>query len=272
MNIFGYYNYRTYLKDYYESKKSADRTFSYRVFSQKAELKSPAVYLDLVKGRRNLTLSLIHSFAKALELNEPETKYLIHMMHFTHAKTAESKQDTFDVMSKMLPRTTRKLTRDQRKYFEQWYHIAVREALAVLDIDTDFEEISWFLCPKVPLPKIKQTMQLLIDLDLIEKTDGYWRSKNASIQGDHIDSLSLREVQKQLIDLGKESLDHFTKEKRNISNATVSVSSTGVERISRKIDIFRKEIVDIVQSDSDENQVYQFNVQFFPLSKERERE
>ena len=50
---------------------------------------------------------------------------------------------------------------------------------------------------------------------------------------------------------------------------TMSVSAQGLERIISKIDLFRKEIVDIVRSDEGESMVCEMNIQFFPLSKEK---
>jgi uncharacterized protein (TIGR02147 family) len=50
---------------------------------------------------------------------------------------------------------------------------------------------------------------------------------------------------------------------------TMSVSAQGLERIISKIDLFRKEIVDIVRSDEGESMVCELNIQFFPLSKEK---
>ncbi|MGL1888672.1 MAG: TIGR02147 family protein [Reichenbachiella sp.] len=272
MNIFGYYNYRTYLQDYYEYKKSVNRHFSYRKFAEKAGLKSSSIFRDVITGRRNFTLTLVPKFAHAMTLNEKEVEYLKLMINFSHAKTHKSKQDVFEQMAKMLPKSTQKLDVNQRKYFEHWYYIAIREALSILNIDENFQDLAFFMIPKITVPKAKQAIELLIEIGLIEKQGQFWRSKNASIQGDHIDPFSIHHVQKQQLDLAKESLSHFTKEKRNVSSATVSVSPMGMERISARIDACRKDIVDIVRSDSGINQVYQYNVQFFPLSKESEDE
>ncbi|MGL1904261.1 MAG: TIGR02147 family protein [Fibrobacterales bacterium] len=271
MNIFGYYNYRTYLKDYYEYKKSRDRHFTYRKFAESAGIKSPSLYVDMINGRRNITPALLPKFSIALGLNEKESQYLMQMMHFTHAKSQEAKEETFNKMAKMLPSTARKLSKDQRAYYEHWYISAIREALAVISIADDFQDLALFLTPRVSLPKVKSAMQLLIDLDIIEKQNGFWRSKNGSINGDHIDIFTMHDVQKQFMDLGKASLDVFTQEKRNVSALSMSISEEGVQRLIHKIDVFRKEAIEIVRADTNENQVYHLNVQFFPISKEAER-
>ncbi|MGL1934511.1 MAG: TIGR02147 family protein [Fibrobacterales bacterium] len=269
MNIFDYYNYRTYLKEYYEYKKSVDSTFTYRVFAKLAGIGSPSVYGDLVTGRRNMTASLIPKFVKAIGLKEKEQQYLIQMMYFTHAKTQKSKEETFEVLAKMLPNSIRTLTRSQREYYKQWYHVAIREVLAVFDVTDDFRDLGLFLTPQVSLLKVKKAMKLLQDLELIEKVNGFWRPKSGKIIGDHIDVFTMRDVQKQMIDLGKEAIDMYTPEKRNVSAIAMSVSSKGIERMIRKINMFRREMADLAQSDDDENQVYQLNLQFFPLTKEQ---
>ena len=46
-------------------------------------------------------------------------------------------------------------------------------------------------------------------------------------------------------------------------------TQVGDLRIISKIDLFRKEIVDIIRSDEGESMVCEMNIQFFPLSKEK---
>ena len=99
---------------------------------------------------------------------------------------------------------------------------------------------------------------------------GFYHSVNKAItNGSEIAPLFVHQFQKQMIDLGKDALDHYSTERRNVSCMTMSVSAQGLERIISKIDLFRKEIVDIVRSDEGESMVCELNIQFFPLSKEK---
>ena len=135
MNIFAYYNYRKYLQDYYEYRKSLQRYFSYRSFAQKAGYSSSGYYLDLVRGRKSLTPQMVPKFIAALGLNEKEGRYFKLMVDFTHAQSVESKQQIFDQMSSLLPKAVKALTKNQQEYYAKWYHVAVREALSVLNIN-----------------------------------------------------------------------------------------------------------------------------------------
>jgi uncharacterized protein (TIGR02147 family) len=271
MNIFGYYNYRKYLQDFYEYRKSAHKYFSYRAFAQKAGYTSSGLYLDLVKGRKNITDQLVSKFAKSLGLSEKEAIYFQLMVDYTHAGSPESKQEIFEKMSGMLPRSMKILTRNQREYYSKWYYVAVRESLGVLNITDNYQDLALFLAPRISLPQAKQAIQLLASLELIEKCDGFWRSRNNTISsGSEVDPLMVHQFQKEMVDLGKQAIGHFSRERRNISCTTMSVSPMGLERIIHKIDIFRREVIEIVRSDENERLVCQLNIQFFPLSKEKE--
>ena len=271
MNIFGYYNYRKYLQDFYEYRKSVHRHFSYRAFAQKAGYTSSGLYLDLVKGRKSITEQLVPKFAKALGLGDKESIYFQLMVDFTHATLPATKQEIFEHMASMLPRSMKILTRNQKEYFSKWYYVAVRESLGVLNITDNFQDLAFFLVPRISVPQAKQAIQLLADLELIEKVDGIWRSRNKTISsGGEVDPLMVHQFQKEMIELGKQAIGHFSRERRNISCTTMSVSPMGLERIIHKIDIFRREVIEIVRSDEGERLVCQLNVQFFPLSKEKE--
>ena len=145
MNVYAYYNYRKYLQDYYEYRKSVQRYFSYRSFAKKAGYSSSGLYLDLIRGRKSLTPQMLPKFIAALGLNEREGRYFTLMVDFTHATTASSKQQIFDQMSALLPRTIKNLTKNQQEYYSKWYYVVAREALAVLKInDKNIQELGTY--------------------------------------------------------------------------------------------------------------------------------
>lgn len=273
MNVFAYYNYRKYLQDYYEYRKSMHRYFSYRTFAKKAGYTSSGFYLDVVKGRKALTPQMVPKFIAALGLSEKEGRYFSLMVDFTHAETPESKQRIFDKMSDLLPCAIRTLNKQQQEYYSKWYYVVAREALAILDIDDkNIADLALFLTPRITLPQAKQTIKLLTSLEIIEKDEnGFYRPAQKTISsGREVTPLFVHGFQKQMIDMSKDALDNYSPERRNVSCTTMSVSAEGLQRIIRKIDLFRKEVVDIVRSDEGESMVCELNIQFFPLTKEKE--
>ncbi|MDB9744309.1 TIGR02147 family protein, partial [Fibrobacterales bacterium] len=66
--IFEYIDFRLFLADYYAKQKSEQYSFSYRQFLNKAEIKSPSLYREVVEGKRNLSAKALQGFLDALQL------------------------------------------------------------------------------------------------------------------------------------------------------------------------------------------------------------
>ena len=72
--MFTYNNYRSYLKDYYTSKKQKPG-FSYESFSRSLGIKSGNYLKLVIDGKRSLTLENIHGFARVIGLTGEELNY-----------------------------------------------------------------------------------------------------------------------------------------------------------------------------------------------------
>ena len=275
INLYDYFNYRDFLADYYVAAKDRDKNFSYRYFAMKAGYNSSGLYSSIVQSKVCLTDKTTPKFIKALQFDEKEEKYFRLMVNFTHAFTAKAKQEIFDEMLPFLPKNVRKLKSNQREYYSKWYHTAIHQALDVIDIeDKNLEHISELaqsLTPQITNKEAKLSLQLLKELDLIEvKENNLLKSRFVSVlgAGDELGVMTIHQYQCHMMDLAKESLSRFAKEERQVRCTSMSVSPEGKERILNKIANFQGDIREIVRSDHGENQVYHFNIQFFPLTSE----
>ena len=61
-SIFEFIDYRKYLDIYYKEQKEKTHFFSYRYFSQRAEIASPSFLKHVIDGKRNLTRPVIEKF------------------------------------------------------------------------------------------------------------------------------------------------------------------------------------------------------------------
>src|SRR3712207_2757731 len=103
IRIYDYQDYRLFLADWFQNKKSMNRHFSHRLFARKAGIRSCGYFSEVVNGVRNLTLSKLPLFAKALELDPAETLYLERLAAFNHARTHQAKQALYERLIKALP-------------------------------------------------------------------------------------------------------------------------------------------------------------------------
>lgn len=271
VSVFEYFNYRLYLEDYYRSRKSLNPRFSHRLFARKAGYNSSGLYLLLTSGKQNLTPAFLPKFIKALELGPREAEYFRLMVDFTHAGTAAAKQALLERMMEMLPPGAKDLRREQAEYYRTWRNIAVREALSVMDIRDNYGDLADFVAPPLSAREARASVRLLATLGLIKRNSrGYWRATNAVLASTpEVGALHIHAFQKSMMDLAKQALDRYPKDARNICCSTFSVSALGMERLNLKVDRFLKDIEDLVRSDERESQVYQLNLQLFPLTRRK---
>ena len=91
LNIYGYTNYRTYLKDFFEHKKKNKAGYSYRVFAREAKLSSPNYLKLLIDGKRNLGEKTIPNILGALGLEGNMGEYFTNLVKMNHTKCLQQK-------------------------------------------------------------------------------------------------------------------------------------------------------------------------------------
>jgi uncharacterized protein (TIGR02147 family) len=275
LNLYKYFDYRKLLDDYYRERKAMDSRFSYRFFNLRAGIKSVGLYQSLVKGEVNISSKSLPKIAKGLDLDERELEYFKLMVDYTHALTSKGKQDIFEEMLPYLPKQEQRIARSQKEYYSHWYNVAAHQSLWVINFTDNFKELAQFINPRIKISQARRAIQVLKELNLIaQDRDGFWRPIHSSISGSgkEVGAFAIQEFQNHMMDRAKESQFHIDKTKRNIITTTMSISNQGRERLIQKISQFQKEIQELVLSDSDENQVCQLNIQFFPITQELEKE
>lgn len=272
VSVYAYLDYRKYLADFYQAKKAANPRYSYRVLSEKAGVASTGYFSEVLSGRRNLTRSKLPRFAAALGLDAAEAAFLALLVAFTDAKTEAAKQAAYERLLENLPVRAQRLKRSQREYFSKWHYVAVREALAVIDVRDDVEALANELRPAITVPQAKAALRLLESLQLIARdSEGRWRATRDSLlsERDEATALLVRGFQGEMIDLARAALDGVPPDERDISCMTMSVSPDGLALVRARIKECQDRIREIVQADRGEDRVLQFNLQVFPLTRSK---
>jgi uncharacterized protein (TIGR02147 family) len=141
--------------------------------------------------------------------------------------------------------------------------------LKIVEFTGDYADLSSNLQPPVAPSQIQQSLNLLEKLGLVAPTaDGVLRPTGVSI--DHKKNGQSRAVQsyhKSILKLALSALDTTPKEHREIATLTVSASRTCFNAIRERIAAFNNEIIDLVKKDSGPEEVYQLNLNLFPLTR-----
>jgi uncharacterized protein (TIGR02147 family) len=272
--IFKYIDYRKFLSDYYSEKKKTTHFFSYRYFSNKANIKSPVFLKQVIEGERNLTLQAIEKFIGALNLNKKEATFFRHLVQFNQSKTAFEKQEHYSVMLSMIDYVNEhRLTADQYVYFEKWHNSAVRELVCLHDFRDNWDLLAKSVRPAIAPKDAKQSVRLLVRLNLVKKQkNGVYKQTNSAItSGGEMLSLARRSFNSTMLLLARDSNESLPPDARNISGITMGISKACYDVLLAELAAFKERIVSIVNRDEESSRVYQFNFQLFPLSEDTER-
>jgi uncharacterized protein (TIGR02147 family) len=270
IRAYDYQDYRRYLEEWFDHRKSLNRHFSHRLFAAKAGIKSCGYFTEVVNGTRNLSRAALPRFVKGLGLDAAEAAYFERLVAFNHAKTSSSKQALYAQLIQALPPKAQQLRLGQMEYFSKWYYVAVREALSICMVRDDYEELAARLQPRITAAQAKAAVRLLADLGLVEKDEtGRWRARHATLLSKREESepLLVRAFQAEMMQKAREALESVPQEHRDISTVTMSISAAGMARIKQAVEEFRGRIRDIVRADKGEDRLAQLNIQVFPLTR-----
>ncbi len=275
VDVFGYLDYRAFLRDYYAAKKARGRGFSFRSFSKKAALGSPN-YLKLVMdGDRSLTAEMAERFAAACELTGEAASYFCDLVAFNQAKSAAARSERYERLSTFRRyRAAHKLELAQAAYHSTWYLPAIRELAARADFSEDPAWIATTLVPAITPAEASAAVARLLELRLLVRgEDGRVKQGDALVTtGAESQAVHLRNYHRTMIARGAEAIDLVAQAERDVSSLTLCLGKDGLRRFKERLQRFRRELLELSALESAPEQVVQINFQLFPLSRSRTEE
>ena len=266
--IFDYLDYRSYLKDFYDEKKSQHAFFSYRLFGKKVGV--DASYLaKVLMNARHIAEDSIGRFSGACGLQGKEARYFETMVHFAKAKSNAEGKVHFEKLLTLKTDSARKVLSGQYEYYREWQHSAVRSLLEYHDFRGDYKALAEALSPAITVKQAKESIALLLELGLVapDREGRYRMTETAVTTGSHWKSIAIEAFQEETLRLSRESIKRHAKELRDISTVTMNINAADYAEIRERIREFRSTLIHFVGKAQDPDRTYQLNVQLFPLSK-----
>ncbi|MDD0854022.1 TIGR02147 family protein [Halobacteriovorax sp. GB3] len=271
-SVVDYLDYREYLKDFYEAKKAMKSDYSYRVFTNRGDLKSPSHLKMIIDGKRNLTTKTIPKYVKALGLtSKKETKFFELLVQYTQEKDMSEKKELFcHLMDEKKKKGLTLIENAQFQFFANWYNVVIYVLLDIADFEGANENLLKLFKGEVSMKMAKESFTILRTLGLIERNnEGYWKqSKGALSTSEDIRDMALLEYHSTMIKLGLTSLRRDAMSEREFNGATLQINKENLPEVKKMIRDFRKEINQYTSSLDNCDQVYQLNIQFFPLTEQ----
>ena len=268
-NVYQYDDFRAFLRDAYEAKKIADPDYSYRKFARAAGIANPGYLLDVIIGKRTLSRNQALKMAPVFGLNETETDFFMLLSQFGQSKK-DSKRSTLH--QEMLQRRNRsrfaRLSPSLVKYYQDYHYSLVRCAVEATEFRGDCEALGKFLDPPLAPALTRKYVQDLEEWHLIVKGgDGRYRVTEKFVEPPPTLSAMVRRLNREWILQAAEAPFKFGPADRHVSALLLMVSEETRKLILERIEVFRKDMLDLVEKDPNPETIMQLSIQFFPKSR-----
>jgi uncharacterized protein (TIGR02147 family) len=263
-----YTDFRMFLSDYYQEKKSASSFFSYRTFCRKAGLKSPSIFKEVVSGKRGLTSETIIAFSKGLGLSSRDSRFFENLVLFNQAKSEEAKKKFLAVLRGLRYRKPQKqIPVHLFEYYENWYNPIMRELAVSMQWNNDYSLLAKSVVPPIKTSEARESIALLLRLGFIrKKPDGTFTQSDPDITtGPEVNSLAVRQLNRRYAQLGIESLDRFPPSQRDVSSIIMGIAQDKLPLLKQEIADFRKRMIGLAGDGKRIDEYYAFVMEFFPV-------
>jgi uncharacterized protein (TIGR02147 family) len=270
ISVFDFVDFRSYLRSYYLSEKTRRPAFSHRLFSRLAGLRSPNFLKLVMDGERNLGEESVPKFAKALGLDAEESAFFFDLVTFTQAVGTTEKTRAFErIASSRRFRMAKRIDGELFTYLSHWSYPAIRELCARHDFQEDPRWIAAALRPRISSAEAQSAMRLLFSLGLVVRdpeTGRVGRGEPTLTTEHEVRSLAAANFHRQMLERAAAAIDEVPREERDLAALTVCISPATAALVKERIHKFREELTQLCDADTQGRVVYQFNVQWFPLS------
>ena len=268
-----YTDFRTYLTEWIEERKSHGLPGSNRWFAMKMGINSTSWLTSVIKGAKGLSKTTANKLSEIFKHSPVEARYFETLVCFNQARTIDERNRYYQELCGIRKlKEVRTVRPDQYEYYSTWYNSAVRSLIGMYPFKAsaqDFKRLAAMVAPPITASQARKSAILLQKLGFV-KIGGRGNlalTSTALASGENTRSLGIANFQQETMRLAQEAMDRYTVEERYCGTNTVGVSAAAFNRIKQILIDASDQIAGIANADAGADRVYQINIQAFPLSK-----
>lgn len=270
-HVYAYLDFRAFLSDWFDAKKATNPRYSHRAFVAKTGQRSPSMLADVIAGRRALTAAGLDGFVNALGLKGEQARFFRLLVEFEQAPTPEEKNHALtDILSTQRFREARKLEGAGFEYLSTWYLPAIRELANRDDFRDDPAWVAKQLRPPISKRDAAKALELLFELELLVRDGDTITHGGGSVVTPHeVTSLAVQNYHRGMLELAGSALHEVDAAQRHFLGVTVSVPPELIGELKAELNAMQQRLLELCAgSESPADQVFQFNLHFFPLTND----
>jgi uncharacterized protein (TIGR02147 family) len=254
-------------------KSLAGRKTGLRALARKAGFKSAGHLTMLIKGERKLTTRSAEMLSLALDLKGRKRALLFAFSRLDAGRTEKERNQAREEIQRLKSyRPEHRLNAAQYSFLATWYYPAIYALLENVTGTMAPSTIAQALGRGVTSTAVEKALADLALLGLIERDDqGGWRPLHAALATpEDVRDLAIGKYHRNMIALAEEALQ-LPLDAREFNGLTISVPTRLLPSVKEKIRRFRDELNESLSRERDAGDIYQLNLQLFPLTRGLER-
>lgn len=274
--IYNYFDYREYLNDVFNYFKKIDPSYSHRKFLSDAHIPGSSYLLRVLHAERKLSPKYVANFSEAIKLNSSENSFFELLVNFCNEKNVD-KKDLYlkDLLKIRSDKTPNALEDKKFRYFEKWYYPVIRDLVALVSFNGDYNALGRMLVPPIKPEQAKGAITFLLKNGFIiprEDNSGYVPSEPIIATPPSVNSTILSHYHKKNLELDIEAFENCSLLDRSISSVSMSVSQETFDKIRIEIQEFRKRLIALSREDSHPSMVCRVGFQMVPRAKVKKKD
>jgi uncharacterized protein (TIGR02147 family) len=265
--IFQYLDYREVLKDAFEDRREAVPDYPCREMAEFMELDTGYMYRILQK-QRHLPVRCQPRALEYMGLSGRGAEYFLHLAAHARERRPRAKQELLEKALALRDVAIQAIAENEVALFRDWWVVATRCLLEVLDGRSNPVEIASRLSPPISAPEASKALEILLELGLIRKAPSgrfALAEVHLSAGGERM-TPALLHFQKQVFDLARESLERFPKNLRNVTTLTIAADEKSFQAVNALLKEFRRQVQKVVEGRKTPDRVMQLAMAFFPVA------
>ncbi|UXR64806.1 TIGR02147 family protein [Bdellovibrio bacteriovorus] len=251
-------SFKQLLQEELVARCRSNPNYSLRSFARSLQVE-PSALSQMINGKRPITEKMKMRLGSALGLTTDQLRRL--------PASAEAMQGHNEIRIQF-----QQLTMDSFAVISDWYHYAILE-LTYLE---DFKSDAIWIAQRLGITKseVNIAVNRLLRLGLLKKNEkGKWIDASENGELTHLSpsetSDAARKYQIQLLELSQNAVREIAVKKRNHTSATLCFDPEDLELAIERIADFRRSFARDFQPKKAKD-VYQLQISFFPLTKQKD--